>query len=67
MLQMQAFDYFWRYIYSVCVLVSTCALYIIWSFVSCAELDFCDVAIPTGSEIYACFSALMFNIFPRLN
>lgn len=44
MLQMQAFDYFWRYIYSVCVLVSTCALYIIWSFVSCAELDFCDVA-----------------------
>lgn len=23
--------------------------------------------LPTGSKIFACFSALMFNIFPRLN
>lgn len=40
--------------------------YMIWSQHR-AQNKISVTLLPTGSKIYACFSALMFNIFPRLN
>lgn len=40
--------------------------YMIWSQHR-AQNNISVTLLPTSSKIYACFSALMFNIFPRLN